>query len=400
MADSLCPPLHGVRVLELAHLIAGPICGMYLADMGADVVKVESRDAPDAGRSVYPRAVRNGEGVLHLTVNRNKRAICLDVKRPEGREAFHRLARWADVVIEGFRGGVAERLGIDYDSLKTINPRLIYCSISAFGPDGPWREKPGLDSLAQALGGLMAITGEADGGPVLCGAPVADTLGGMLAIQGVLTALIARSSSGQGQRVDASLLNGMLFAHTARLSVFHETGEPLPRYGSGHPEIVPYQAFRAKDDWIFVAAWVDRLWAPFCAAVGLERLATDPRFATRRDRLDRRAELDGILAPVFRQRTVAEWMDALEAVDVLCAPVNDYPGLVRHPQVVATGFITEQEHPRAGRFKTVATPVKLEKTPGTIRSPAPGLGEHSRQVLGEAGFSPAEIDALAAAQVI
>src|SRR5216683_3323534 len=159
MADHLPPPLSGVRVLELAHLIAGPICGMYLADMGADVVKVESREAPDAGRSVYPRAVRNGEGVLHLTVNRNKRGICLDVKQPEGRDAFLRLAGWADVIIEGFRGGVAERLGIDYDSVKGANPRLIYCSISAFGPDGPWREKPGLDSLAQALGGLMAITG-------------------------------------------------------------------------------------------------------------------------------------------------------------------------------------------------------------------------------------------------
>jgi crotonobetainyl-CoA:carnitine CoA-transferase CaiB-like acyl-CoA transferase len=400
MADSLPPPLHGVRVLELAHLIAGPICGMYLADMGADVVKVESRDAPDAGRSVYPRAVRNGEGVLHLTVNRNKRGISLDVKRPEGRAAFRRLAGWADVIIEGFRGGVAERLGIDYDSLKDANPRLIYCSISAFGPDGPWREKPGLDSLAQALGGLMAITGEPDGTPVLCGAPVADTLGGMLAIQGILTALIARGASGPGQRVDASLLNGMLFAHTARLSVFHETGEPLPRYGSGHPEIVPYQAFRAKDDWIFVAAWVDRLWTPFCAAVGLDGLAADPRFATRRDRLAHRAELEAILTPVFRQRTVAEWMDALEAADVLCAPVNDYPGLVRHPQVVASGFITEQDHPRAGRFKTIATPVKLEKTPGTIRSPAPALGEHSRDVLSEAGFSRAEIDALAAAHVI
>jgi len=187
MADPLRPPLHGVRVLELAHLIAGPICGMYLADMGADVVKVESREAPDAGRSVYPRAIRNGEGVLHLTVNRNKRGICLDVKQPEGRDAFRRLAAWADVIIEGFRGGVAERLGIDYDSVKGVNPGLIYCSISAFGPDGPWREKPGLDSLAQALGGLMAITGEPDGGPVLCGAPVADTLGGMLAIQGILT---------------------------------------------------------------------------------------------------------------------------------------------------------------------------------------------------------------------
>src|SRR6266404_4914788 len=378
MADHLPPPLSGVRVLELAHLIAGPICGMYLADMGADVVKVESREAPVAGRSVYPRAVRNGEGVLHLTVNRNKRAICLDVKQPEGRDAFRRLAGWADVIIEGFRGGVAERLGIDYDSVKGANPRLIYCSISAFGPDGPWREKPGLDSLAQALGGLMAITGEPDGGPVLCGAPVADTLGGMLAIQGILTALIARAASGQGQRVDASLLNGMLFAHTARLSVFHETGEALPRYGSGHPEIVPYQAFEAQDGWIFVAAWVDRLWLPFCKAVGL----------------------DAILAPVFRARPVAQWMETLEQADVLCAPVNDYPGLVRHPQVVATGFITEQAHPRAGRFKTVATPVKLEKTPGTIRTPAPLLGEHSRDVLAEAGFAPAEIESLAAHGII
>jgi crotonobetainyl-CoA:carnitine CoA-transferase CaiB-like acyl-CoA transferase len=400
MADPLRPPLHGVRVLELAHLIAGPICGMYLADMGADVVKVESREAPDAGRSVYPRAVRNGEGVLHLTVNRNKRAICLDVKRPEGRDAFRRLAAWADVIIEGFRGGVAERLGIDYDSVRALNPRLIYCSISAFGPDGPWREKPGLDSLAQALGGLMAITGEPNGGPVLCGAPVADTLGGMLAIQGILTALIARAATGQGQRVDASLLNGMLFAHTARLSVFHETGEPLPRYGSGHPEIVPYQAFHAADGWLFVAAWVERLWPPFCTALGLDALASDARFATRAARLTHRGELEAILAPVFRTRPVADWMEALEKADVLCAPVNDYPGLVRHPQVLATGFITEQDHPRAGRFKTVATPVKLEKTPGTIRTPAPLLGEHSEAVLAEAGFTRAEIESLATGRII
>src|SRR5215470_658464 len=400
MADALRPPLHGVRVLELAHLIAGPICGMYLADMGADVVKVESREAPDAGRSVYPRAVRNGEGVLHLTVNRNKRALCLDVKRPEGRDAFRRLAAWADVIIEGFRGGVAERLGIDYDSVKGANPRLIYCSVSAFGPDGPWRDKPGLDSLAQAMGGLMAITGEPDGGPVLCGAPVADTLGGMLAIQGILTALIARAASGQGQRVDASLLNGMLFAHTARLSVFHETGEPLPRYGSGHPEIVPYQAFEAADGWIFVAAWVDRLWLPFCKALGVDALGSDPRFATRADRLEHRAELDAALAPIFRGRPVAHWMEVLEQVDVLCAPINNYPELVRHPQVVATGLITRQAHPRAGTFTTMATPVKLEKTPGTIRTPAPSLGEHSEEVLSEAGFTRAEIAALAAARVI
>src|SRR5262245_4704740 len=196
-------PLGGVRVLELAHLIAGPICGMYLGDMGADVVKVESPNAPDAGRSVY-RAYRGGEGVLHLTVNRNKRGISVDLRRPEGRALFRRLVAWTDVIVEGFRGGVAEKLGIDYASVRAANPRLIYCSLSAFGPAGPWREKPGLDSLAQAVGGLMAITGEAAGSPVLCGAPVADTLGGLLAIQGILTALIARGRTGEGQRVDAS----------------------------------------------------------------------------------------------------------------------------------------------------------------------------------------------------
>jgi formyl-CoA transferase/CoA:oxalate CoA-transferase len=399
MAEPLAPPLDGVRVLELAHLIAGPICGMYLADMGADVVKVESREAPDAGRTVY-RVFRGGEGILHLTVNRNKRGLCVDLKRPEGRQVFLRLARWADVIIEGFRGGVAEKLGIDYESVKAVNPRLIYCSVSAFGPEGPWRDKPGLDSLAQAVGGLMAITGESDGGPVLCGAPVADTLAGLLAMAGILTAIVGRARSGQGQRVDASLLNGMLLAHAARLSVFHETGEQPRRWGSGHPEVAPYQAFRAQDDWIFVAVWVDRLWTPFCGAVGRPELATDPRFATREARIAHRKELGAVLESVFATRTVAEWMEALERADVLCAPINDYPALVRDPQVLATGMIVEQEHPRAGRFKTINTPVRFEKTPGRIRRPAPALGEHTREVLGEAGFNQGEIEALAAGRII
>src|SRR6266446_7599307 len=399
MSTPSTAPLEGIRVLELAHLIAGPICGMYLADMGADVIKVKSRGAPDAGRTVYGIS-RGGEGILHLTVNRNKRSLCLDLATSEGRGAFHRVAATADVVIEAFRNGVAEKLGIDYATLRPMNPRLIYCSLSAFGPAGPWRSKPGLDALAQAVGGLMAITGDADGGPALVGAPVADTMGGLLAIQGILTALISRGRTGEGQRVDVSLLDGILLSHTARLSVFHETGQPLPRYGSGHPEIVPYQAFHAADGWIFVAAWVDRLWLPFCKAVGGDSLATDSRFATRKDRLTHRGELEAILAPVFRAHPVAQWMETLEQADVLCAPVNDYPGLVRHPQVVATGFITEQAHPRAGSFKTVATPVKLEKTPGTIRTPAPRLGEHSRDVLAEAGFAPTEIESLAARRII
>src|SRR5215467_13970847 len=309
MTDQLVRPLEGVRVLELAHLIAGPTGGMYLADMGADVIKVESREAPDASRSVYGVA-RAGEGILHLTVNRNKRALCLDLQKREGREAFYRVVKTADVVLEGYRNGVAEKLGIDYTTLAPMNPRLIYCSVSAFGPEGPWRAKPGLDALAQAVGGLMV-----------------DTIGGLLAAQGILMALIGRSRTGQGQRVDVSLLDGVLLSHLARLSVFHETGEALPRYGSGHPNLVPYQAFQARDGWIFIAVWRDETWAPFCEATGHPELALDARFATRADRVTNRKELGALLEGIMAQRTVEEWMALLEPLDVLCAPVNDYPQL-------------------------------------------------------------------------
>ena len=391
--------LEGVRVLELAHLIAGPTCGMYLADMGADVIKVESRESPDASRTVYGIA-RAGEGILHLTVNRNKRALCIDLAKPVGREAFYRLVRTADVVLEGYRNGVAEKLRIDYATLGPLNSRLVYCSLSAFGPDGPWRNKPGLDALAQAVGGIMAVTGEAEGGPALVGAPVVDTIGGLLATQGILTALIARGRTGEGQRVDVSLLDGALLSHLARLSVFHETGVPIGRYGSGHSNLVPYQAFHARDGWIFLAVWKDDTWRPFCAAAGRPELADDPRFAARADRLANRKELTALLEVAIAGRTVEEWMAALEPLDVLCAPINDYAQLVRHPAVLATGLIVEQDHPRAGRFTTMATAVKLEKTPGTIRTGAPAMGEHSREILGEAGLTAAELDALAAEGII
>ena len=399
MTDPLVRPLEGVRVLELAHLIAGPTGGMYLADMGADVIKVESREAPDASRSVYG-ITRAGEGILHLTVNRNKRALCLDLQKRAGRETFYRMVKTADVVLEGYRNGVAERLGIDYATLAPMNPRLVYCSVSAFGPEGPWRDKPGLDALAQAVGGLMAVTGEVNGGPALVGAPVVDTIGGLLAAQGILLALIGRGRTGQGQKVDVSLLDGVLLSHLARLSVYHETGVPLGRYGSGHPNLVPYQAFHATDGWIFIAVWRDATWAPFCAAIGQPDLATDPRFATSADRVTHRKELEPLIESVMATRTVEEWMAALSPIDVLCAPVNDYAQLVRHPAVLATGMIVEQEHPRAGRITTMANPVKLEKTPGTIRTGAPALGEHSRDILQETGLTSAEIDTLAADGVI
>ena len=392
-------PLAGYRVLELAHLIAGPACGMYLADMGADVVKLEQPTGGDASRTAYGSQL-GGESAVFVTVNRNKRSLALDLARPEGRAAFERLVARADVVIEAYRGGVAERLGIDWERLAPLNPRLVYCSLSAFGPTGPWRDKPGVDMLVQAMGGLMAVMGEPDGPPVLCGAPVLDTIGALMAGQGILTALLHRERTGQGQRVDVSLLNGTLLAHAARLSIFLATGEEPGRWGSGHPYIVPFQAFEASDGWVYVAVWIDRLWAPFCAAIERPGLATDRRFATRADRLQRRAELTALLAEIFRGRRVAEWMATLEAHDVLCAPVNRYADLPDDPQVRATGLIVEQDHPRAGRFRTLDTPIRLGLTPGGIRTPAPALGEHSDAVLTEAGLAPAEIAGLRATGVV
>ncbi len=392
-------PLAGYRVLELAHLIAGPACGMYLADMGADVVKVEQPVVGDASRAAYGTQL-GGESAVFVTVNRNKRSVVLDLARPQGRAAFERLAARADVVIEAYRGGVAERLGLDWPRLSALNPRLVYCSLSAFGPEGPWRDKPGVDMLVQAMGGLMAVMGEPDGPPVLCGAPVLDTIGALMAGQGVITALLHRERTGQGQRVDVSLLNGALLAHAARLSIFLATGEEPGRWGSGHPYLVPFQAFEARDGWIYVAVWIDRLWEPFCAAVERPALADDPRFATRADRRQRRTELTTLLAQVFRGRTVSDWMARLEAHDILCAPVNRYADLPEDPRVLATRLIVEQEHPRAGRFRTLDTPIRFERTPGGIRTPAPGLGEHTDAVLAEAGLTTQEIAGLRASGIV
>jgi formyl-CoA transferase/CoA:oxalate CoA-transferase len=386
-------PLSGYRVLELAHLIAGPVCGMYLADMGADVVKIEHPTGGDASRTAYGTQL-HGESAVFVTVNRNKRSAALDLAKPEGRAAFDRLVARADVVLEAYRGGVAERLGIDWPRLSRLNPRLVYCSLSAFGPDGPWRDKPGVDMLVQAMGGLMAVIGEPDGPPMLCGAPVLDTIGALMAGQGILTALLHRERTGEGQRVDVSLLAGTVLAHAARLSIFLATGEEPGRWGSGHPYIVPFQAFEASDGWVYVAVWIDRLWPPFCEAIEDSALVRDARFATRADRLKRREELTALLAPVFRTRTVADWMARLEAHDVLCAPVNRYADLPHDPQIAANRLLVEQEHPRAGRFRTLDTPIRFDRTPGGIRTPAPGLGEHTDAVLTEAGLTPADLAGL------
>ena len=392
-------PLTGYRVLELAHLIAGPVGGLYLADMGADVVKVESPQGGDATRSVYG-ARYGSESAVFVTVNRNKRSVAIDLAKPEGRATFLRLAGTADVILEAYKGGVAERLGIDYRSVLAVNPRIIYCSLSAFGPAGPWKDKPGVDMLVQAMGGMMAITGEPDGGPILCSVPVIDTMGALMAGAAIVTALLHRERTGEGQRVDVSLLNGLMLAHAARLAVFWATGEEPPRLGSGHPYLAPFQAFMAKDTWIYVAVWRDALWEPFCRAIDREDLAKDPRFVTRDARMKHRAALTALLEPIFRERSMREWMTALEAHDILCAPVNRYADLEGDPQISASDIIVEEEHARAGRFPTINTPIRFAKTPGTRRTGAPALGEHTEVILREAGFSSDELSRLRAARVV
>src|SRR5438552_3774757 len=384
--------LSGYRVLELAHFIAGPVCGLYLADMGADVIKVEAPGAGDASRRMYDaQTVPGGDSAAYLATNRSERSVAVDLTRPEGKALFIELVKHADVVIEAYRGGVAERLGVGYDACAAANPRIIYCSLSAFGPAGPFREKPGLDMLVQALGGIMSVTGEPGGGPLLCGTPVVDTMGALACSQAVVTALLHRERTGEGQRVDVALLDLALLANAARLIMALSTGEQIGRHGNAHPFMAPFQAFEAKDGWIYVAVWAEKLWAPFCKAIDRPELADDARFTDRTARMKHRDDLRAIVQPIFRERTIADWMSRIQAADVLCSPVNTFADLPRDPQVIAGGMLREEVHPRAGRFTTLGPAFRFARTPGTLRGGAPALGENTDAVVAEAGFGADEI---------
>jgi crotonobetainyl-CoA:carnitine CoA-transferase CaiB-like acyl-CoA transferase len=359
-------PLTGYRVLELAHLIAGPACGMYLADMGADVVKIEQPTGGDASRTAYGTQL-GGESAVFLTVNRNKRSVALDLARPEGRAAFDRLAARADVVIEAYRGGVAERLGIDWPRLARLNPRLVYCSLSAFGPDGPWHDKPGVDMLVQAMGGLMAVMGEPDGPPVLCGAPVLDTIGAVMAGQGILTALLHRERTGEGQRVDVSLLAGTIFAHDREaldLSGDRRGAGPLGQRPSLHRALFRPRGSRRMG----VRRGLAR--PPVGAVLRRDRrIRAGPRPALRDARRPAAAprELTAQLAPIFRTRTVADWMARLEAHDVLCGAGQS---LCRIRARSADRREPTHRRTRASARGTLShagpTPIRFDRTPGGI----------------------------------
>ncbi len=387
-------PLTGMKVIELAHIMAGPVCGLMLADMGADVIKVEKAAGGDDSRRFLPPDIA-GESAAFMMMNRNKRGISLDLKKPRGKEALRRLLQDADCVIENYRHDTMEKLGLGYESLQALNPGLIYCEISGFGRTGPYAEKGGFDLIAQGMSGLMAITGEGPGRPpVKVGAPVSDITAGILAAMGCAAAYARKLQTGKGQRVDTSLFEAAITHTYWQSAICFATGVSPGPMGSAHPLNAPYQAFQTEDGWINLGAANQANWERTLAVIGAEKLGEDPRFRTNQDRIENRQALESVLNGYFITATTAQWIDALEAAGVPAGPVLSIDQMHRDPQTLAREMVVETDHPRAGPVKTIGTPVKFHGTPGGVRRPAPLFGEHTREVLLSAGYSEEDVTAM------
>ncbi|WP_417726757.1 CaiB/BaiF CoA transferase family protein [Roseovarius sp.] len=392
-------PLEGMKVIELAHIMAGPVCGLMLADMGADVIKVEKPDGDDSRRFVPPAI--EGESAAYMMMNRNKRGLALNLKDPEAVQVLHRLLEEADVVIENYRMGTMERLGLSYDDLRAINPRLIYCEISGFGRTGPYAERGGFDLIAQGMSGLMSITGEGPGRPpVKTGAPVSDITAGIVAAMGVSAAYARMLQTGQGQKVDTSLFEAAITQTYWQSAIAFATGVAPGPMGSAHPLNGPYQAFQTADGWINVGAANQRNWLRFLDVIGAPELNDDPRFATNHDRMQHLQELEEILNGYLRHETSAVWLERMEKAGLPAGPVLDILQMQADPQAHARDMIVEVDHPVAGTVKTLGHPIKFSETPASIRRAAPVLGQHSREVLREAGYVTDQIEAMIASGAV
>lgn len=392
-------PLKGLRVIELAHIMAGPVCGMMLADMGADVIKVEKPTGDDSRRFVPPEI--GGEAAAYMMMNRNKRGIALNLKDPEALEVLRRLLAEADVVIENYRKGTMEKLGLSYEELAKVNPRLIYCEISGFGRTGPYADRGGFDLIAQGMAGLMSITGEAPGRPpVKVAAPISDINAGILAAMGVSAAYANVLQTGLGQKVDTSLFEAAIVQTYWQSAIAFATGKKPEPLGSAHPLNAPYQAFQTSDGWINVGAANQSNWERFLGVIGAPDLNDDARFASNADRISNLPALVEILNGYLSQETTETWLDRMEKAALPAGPVNDILQMHADPQARARDMIVELDHPTAGRVETLGQPVKFSRTPGSVERASPLLGEHTREVLSELGFDSAKIDALIQSQAV
>jgi crotonobetainyl-CoA:carnitine CoA-transferase CaiB-like acyl-CoA transferase len=389
-------PLAGLKVIDLSHVMAGPTCSMLLADMGANVIKVEKIPGGDDTRRSVPPAIA-GESAAFLMMNRNKRGIALDLKTEAGRAVLSRLLQDADVVIENYRSGTMERMGFGYQALHSSNPKLIYCSISGFGRTGPYAERGGYDLIAQGMSGLMSITGEGPGRPpVKVGSPVTDITAGILACAGILAALYHRAGTGLGQMVDTSLFEAGIIQTYWQSAICFATGQPPGPMGTAHPLNAPYQAFPTADRWITVGAANQGNWLRLLKALETPELGEDPRFANNVSRMQNLPALEAALIPLFKRRSSAEWLQRLDAAGVPAGPVLDVAEMHGDRQALARQMIVQTTHPTAGRVKAIGLPVKFSDTPGGVRRPAPLFGQHTREVLRDHGFSEAEVDRLSA----
>ena len=389
-------PLASLKVIDLTHVMAGPTCTLMLADMGADVIKVEKiPDGDDTRRAVPPTI--EGEAAAFMMMNRNKRGIALDLKSAGGRRVLARLLQDADVVVENYRPGTMARLGFDYEQLRKDNPGLIYCALSGFGRTGPYGQRGGFDLVAQAMSGIMSITGEAPGRPPgECGAPRSDITCGILAAMGILAAYAHRLKTGRGQMVDTSLFEAGIVQTYWQSAIALATGVAPGPMGSAHPLNAPYQAFETADGWIVIGGSNQKNWLNTLKALGAEPLAADPRFRENADRMAHLKELEEALAPYFKPHASADLLARFEAAGVPAGPVYDVLQMHADPQVEARDMVVEVEHARLGPVKTLGLPVKFSDTPGKIRTGAPVYGQHTRAVLRDHGFGDAEIEALLA----
>lgn len=387
-------PLAGLKVIELAHIMAGPVCGLMLADMGAEVIKVEKVPGGDDSRRFRPPEIE-GESAAFMMMNRNKRGIAVDLKQEAGKEVLRRLLSSADVVIENYRQGTMERLGLGYETLRAANPGLIYCEISGFGRSGPYAGRGGFDLIAQGMSGLMSITGEGEGRPpVKVGAPVTDITAGILGAMGVLAAVVERQKTGRGQRVDTSLFEAGIVQTYWQSAIAFATGASPGPMGSAHPLNAPYQAFQTADGWITVGSANQANWLRLLEALEAPALADDPRFADNATRMAHLEELGAALGAVFRTRDSAEWLSRLETAGVPAGPVLSVGEMHADPQALAREMVVEVEHSKAGPVKTIGLPVKFSETPGGVMTGAPLYGEHTRAILAEQGYDEVKIESL------